>query len=307
MEEKDFDELLFEEKKNPKGAKNIIVGAIVVVAILIIVLIVWSFTKKPTINTSDSQDVQMEQIQDETDRGNRDVAKSEQDDRFEQIMKDVRNSMDKGEDANRNHDMQPEEQGLNASNLQTPDPQLQSANAKMGKMDQKPAFEDTQMEAPSMKTPEPMPMSKSAKETRAPKSGMDRLGYSDQNTVPTPSEVMKKKAESKLSSSKTNKHAAKPKSVAKPQVAKPQVTIDPQMQGTVATKGSYLQVGVFSKEPSKDLSKLLKKHPYRTQKTVINGQELTKYLIGPFENRAEANRYKVANPDIKFSFYYQVQ
>lgn len=296
MEEKDFDELLFEEKKNPKGAKNIIVGAIVVVAILIIVLIVWSFTKKPTINTSDSQDVQMEQIQDETDRGNRDVAKSEQDDRFEQIMKDVRNSMDKGEDANRNHDMQPEEQGLNASNLQTPDPQLQSANAKMGKMDQKPAFEDTQMEAPSMKTPEPMPISKSAKEARASKSGMDRLGYSDQNTVPTPSEVMKKKAGSKPLSSKINKHAAKP-----------QVTIDPQMQGTVATKGSYLQVGVFSKEPSKDLSKLLKKHPYRTQKTVINGQELTKYLIGPFENRAEANRYKVANPDIKFSFYYQVQ
>ncbi len=270
MEEKDFDELLFEEKKNPKNLKNIILGAIIVVAILIIALLVWSFSKDSNQSASDASNTQTEQIQDDTYG---DSIQHDHDDRFEQIMKDVRNSIDKdGAEIGNNQDIQP----LNQDS-QIPDPQLQ--NMHMGNNDEKHNLEDTQMEAPSMETPEFHPAMRP-----------------NENEIPTPDEVMKAK---KPAPKKPVHH---PKPVHKPA---PKLKLD--AQGEVAKPGSYLQIGVFSKTPGQELQKILKKHSYRTQEVWVNEQKLTKYLVGPFKNRSEASRYKTAHPDLKFSVYYEVK
>lgn len=65
--------------------------------------------------------------------------------------------------------------------------------------------------------------------------------------------------------------------------------------GSPATKGAYLQVGVFSKKPSKAFLSALKNHKYRTMSVTINNKKLVKYLIGPFKNRSEASDYKAKN------------
>ncbi|MDU7693082.1 MAG: hypothetical protein E7K04_02425 [Helicobacter sp.] len=76
--------------------------------------------------------------------------------------------------------------------------------------------------------------------------------------------------------------------------------------GSVAPKGSYLQLGVFSQTPSREFIRNIGKHPYRTLKVEINSQELTKYLVGPFDNRREANAYK-KDRGLKNAVYFEVK
>ena len=301
MEEKDFDELLFEEKKNPKNLKNIILGAIIVVAILIVALLIWSFSKDSN-QSADMESAQTEQIQDETYGDNthhdHDLA-SDHDDRFDQIMKDVRNSI--GKDGAETENTQ-EPLGQDS---QTPDPQLQGLH--MANNDEKQNVEDTQMEAPSMETPEFHP------------EGAIRP---DKHDVPTPDEVMKAKKphhpkpmhepEPKKPHHPKPMHEPEPKKPHHPKpmhkpAPKPAPKLDLDAQGEVAAAGSYLQIGVFSKMPGQELQKLLKKHSYRIQEVWVNEQKLTKYLVGPFKNRSEASRYKMAHPDLEFSIYYEVK
>ena len=284
MEEKDFDELLFEEKKNPKNLKNIILGAIIVVAILIVALLIWSFSKDSN-QSADMESAQTEQIQDETygDNTHHDHDMASDHDDFEQIIKNVRNSIDKdGAETENTQDFQSLGQ-----DSQTPDPQLQGLH--MANNDEKQNVEDTQMEAPSMETPEFHP------------EGAIRP---DKHDVPTPDEVMK----AKKPHHPKPMHKPEPKKPHHPKPApKPAPKLDLDAQGEVAAAGSYLQIGVFSKTPGQELQKLLKKHSYRIQEVWVNEQKLTKYLVGPFKNRSEASRYKMAHPDLKFSVYYEVK
>ncbi|WP_104697158.1 MULTISPECIES: SPOR domain-containing protein [unclassified Helicobacter] len=92
MEEKDFNELLFEEKKNPKNVKNVIIGAIGIVVVLTIALLVWSFTKNSHNNIIEqTQNTQTEHIADEFQDSSKDLSDNfNSDDRFEQILQDVR-------------------------------------------------------------------------------------------------------------------------------------------------------------------------------------------------------------------------
>lgn len=60
--------------------------------------------------------------------------------------------------------------------------------------------------------------------------------------------------------------------------------------GLVASRGYYLQVGAFSKKPNQMFLNKIAKYSYRTQNSVINGQSVTKYLIGPYSSKTEANR-----------------
>ena len=282
MEEKDFDELLFEEKKNPKNLKNIILGAIIVVAILIVALLIWSFSKDSN-QSADMESAQTEQIQDETygDNTHHDHDLASDHDDFEQIIKNVRNSIDK-DGAETENAQEPLGQ-----DSQTPDPQLQGLH--MANNDEKQNVEDTQMEAPSMETPEFHP------------EGAIRP---DKHDVPTPDEVMK----AKKPHHPKPMHKPEPKKPHHPKPApKPAPKLDLDAQGEVAAAGSYLQIGVFSKTPGQELQKLLKKHSYRIQEVWVNEQKLTKYRVGPFKNRSEASRYKMAHPDLKFSVYYEVK
>ncbi|PAF54138.1 hypothetical protein BKH42_02695 [Helicobacter sp. 13S00482-2] len=60
--------------------------------------------------------------------------------------------------------------------------------------------------------------------------------------------------------------------------------------GSNATPGYYLQVGVFNKTPNKVFMDKIKKYSYRTQTSILNGEMVTKYLIGPYKSKAEAHK-----------------
>ncbi|MDO7252715.1 SPOR domain-containing protein [Helicobacter cappadocius] len=60
--------------------------------------------------------------------------------------------------------------------------------------------------------------------------------------------------------------------------------------GSNATPGHYLQVGVFNKTPNKVFMDKIRKYTYRTQTSTLNGETVTKYLIGPYKSRAEADK-----------------
>lgn len=83
---------------------------------------------------------------------------------------------------------------------------------------------------------------------------------------------------------KTKKPVVKSKEVKQP-LAKPALK-----NGSNATAGHYLQVGVFNKTPNKAFLDKIKKYSYRTQTSILNGETVTKYLIGPYKSRNEASK-----------------
>ena len=302
MEEKDFDELLFEEKKDPKNVKKIILSAIAIVAILIIVLIIWSFTRNNDHQVKEDTVVQQqENIQDNlADRDNipsgeendhqnaNEFAKTDtisEDDRFNQIIQDIHNSDSSNQPANSLGD-------------QMTDPQMKEAMAPSSHPNPPlPPINDAQMDAPDMAMPQ------------------DPHHPMASDRVPTPDEVMKNHAaippkhpQPKPIAKPAEKSKVAPKPVAeKKSRPKPHTPHKNEKSGGIATKGSYLQIGALSNQPNKDFIALLKKHSYRTQKVEINGKTLTKYLVGPFKNRSEASRYKETHPELNFSIYYEVK
>ncbi|CBG40376.1 SPOR domain-containing protein [Helicobacter mustelae] len=75
-----------------------------------------------------------------------------------------------------------------------------------------------------------------------------------------------------------------------------------------ATAGSYLQMGAFAKQPNKTMQNTLMHHDFRTLEfTDHEGQKLTKYLIGPFKSRKQAEDYKQQHPELAHSIYYEVK
>lgn len=91
------------------------------------------------------------------------------------------------------------------------------------------------------------------------------------------------------------KQSVKPADKNKKPVAKSKETKQPLTKpaiknGSNATAGHYLQVGVFNKTPNKAFLDKIKKYSYRTQTSVLNGESVTKYLIGPYKSRNEASK-----------------
>ncbi len=244
MEEKDFNEMLLEDKKDNKNTKNIILGAIGVVVILIVLLIIWSLTRSsnPEQNAY-AEVVQTEQITQDSQDSN--DLNYQSDDRFDQIIQDVKNIGN--------------EQNHQAQMPLTDQASLDHSHSSM--QPKEPSMPDAQLQTST-----------------------------NQHT-----HVTKDKHEPVL----TKQASTQNKKTNKPQAKK--------METSPAQKGSYLQVGVFSKQPSKELFMMLKTHPYKTQEVVINGQQLTRYLVGPFQSRSQANQYKENHPELHFSVYFEVQ
>lgn len=188
-------------------------------------------------------------------------------DRFEQIIQDVRNG---NKDTIQLSEEASESDQANTPNLSAEQKSLsfdEQLNAALN-LKNKSNQTDVIEEFSEIKTDDDMLMPKSTPTKKEPKK-----------------ESMK---ESAYKNAKANKKDSAPK-------------------GSVATKGSYLQVGVFSKEPNKALLKMLKKYPYRTLNITINNQVLTKYLVGPFKSRTQANNYKQANPELEHAVYFEVK
>lgn len=78
--------------------------------------------------------------------------------------------------------------------------------------------------------------------------------------------------------------------------------------GDIATSGYYLQVGAFSKAPNRNFINKLDKYSYRTQEIMINSKVIVRYLIGPYNSRAAAQKdYDSVARNITTPVYLQVQ
>lgn len=78
----------------------------------------------------------------------------------------------------------------------------------------------------------------------------------------------------------------------KPVVTQPKVEKKPVVKTTTKPEGTFVQVGAFSKQPAqKYLDKIVNNgFAYTLYKVNINGKIYNKVLIGPYKNRAEAEK-----------------
>lgn len=96
----------------------------------------------------------------------------------------------------------------------------------------------------------------------------------------------------------------KPKQVAtattKPTItSSPRRTVNRLSNGDLAENGYYLQVGAFSKTPNKAFIDSINNYSYRIQEIMINSSVITRYLVGPYKSREEAQRdYERVSRDI---------
>lgn len=60
--------------------------------------------------------------------------------------------------------------------------------------------------------------------------------------------------------------------------------------GDIAERGHYLQVGAFSKTPSSDFLDAINQYSYRKQEIMINSKVITRYLVGPYASRNDAQK-----------------
>lgn len=78
--------------------------------------------------------------------------------------------------------------------------------------------------------------------------------------------------------------------------------------GDIAENGYYLQVGAFSKTPNRAFLDNLNNYSYRIQEIMINSNVITRYLVGPYKSREEAQRdYDRVSQDIGKPVYLLVQ
>lgn len=78
--------------------------------------------------------------------------------------------------------------------------------------------------------------------------------------------------------------------------------------GDIATSGYYLQVGAFSKAPNKDFIDKVNIYSYRIQEILINSKVITRYLIGPYKSKAEAQKdFANVSRDIATPIHLQIQ
>lgn len=78
----------------------------------------------------------------------------------------------------------------------------------------------------------------------------------------------------------------------KPVVTEPKVEKKPVVKTTTKPEGTFVQVGAFSKQPAqKYLDKIINNgFAFTIYKVNINGKIYNKVLIGPYKNRAEAEK-----------------
>lgn len=74
-------------------------------------------------------------------------------------------------------------------------------------------------------------------------------------------------------------------------ISKPKNTVRTSSKAS-KPKGTYVQVGAFSKQPAKKYIDNIKKQGlnYRIYKVEVNGKNYNKVLIGPYNNRSEAQK-----------------
>lgn len=138
----------------------------------------------------------------------------------------------------------------------------------------------------------------------------NNAGTSDTNTQPPvitqPAQPVIKQEPSKITMPN------KPARTATATTSKPIITSIPRRNtlnnGDIAESGYYLQVGAFSKAPNKDFISSINKYSYRIQEIMINSNVITRYLVGPYSSREDAQKdFDRVNRDIARPVFLQVQ
>lgn len=205
------------------------------------------------------------------------------DDRFQQILDDIRSR-------------DPKNPATQSTSTQTPNtPPL----ATPATQDPKPAQKPTQQQ-PSTKTTqttqnqpvlptnpatpkkqEPVKVAQTASTTAPANTNATKK---PEAAKPTPTPTQAPKPEPSKPAQATGSVANAFEGVATPRM-------DTSKNGQVAEKGFYVQVGSFANKPSEEFLKKISNYSYRVYAgTSSNGQSTTKYLIGPYNSRTEAGR-----------------
>ncbi|MFC3868117.1 SPOR domain-containing protein [Helicobacter equorum] len=89
------------------------------------------------------------------------------------------------------------------------------------------------------------------------------------------------------------------------QIPQTSLSVDKSRNGQVAQKGHYIQVGSFENTPNKEFLNKINNYSYR----VYGAQNTTKYLVGPYQSRTDANRdiLKLKTDMGDQVFYYEVK
>lgn len=205
------------------------------------------------------------------------------DDRFQQILDDIRN---RNGDSNQNTTQQP-------AAPSTPPLTTPTQNQP------KPTQQTTQPK-PTQQTSQNKPVLPN-NTTSTKKPELSKPAQTTSNTTST--NTTKKPEPAKSAPAPTQTQTPKPTQTATPTnsvanafegVATSPATTSPMdrsKNGQVATKGFYVQVGSFANKPSEEFLKKIGNYSYRVYAgTSSNGQQTTKYLIGPYNSRTEAAR-----------------
>ncbi|PAF52035.1 SPOR domain-containing protein [Helicobacter sp. 13S00477-4] len=124
------------------------------------------------------------------------------------------------------------------------------------------------------------------KENVVPEISKENNVAQDKNTQEK--KPVMKKDNSVVKASMPTKKENKPQ---KQTIVKPKQNVVPRAKnGSVASSGYYLQVGAFNKTPNKEFLNKISKFNYRTQTSMLNGQTITKYLVGPYSSKIEASK-----------------
>lgn len=195
------------------------------------------------------------------------------DDRFQQILDDIRNrNGDSNNQVAQNATQQP---SPSTSPLTTPTKQTTQPKPTQQTNQNQPVLPNNNATTPKKQEP-----TNTATTTKKPETA---------KSAPAPTQTQTPKPQPTQTATPTNSVANAFEGVAtSPATTSP---MDRSKNGQVATKGFYVQVGSFANKPSEEFLKKIGNYSYRVYAgTSSNGQQTTKYLIGPYNSRTEAAR-----------------
>ena len=211
------------------------------------------------------------------------------DDRFQQILDDIRNrNGDSNNQVAQNTTQQPTAPStppLTTPTQNQPKPTQQTTQPKPTQQtnQNQPVLPNN---TTSTKKPEPSKPAQTASNTTSTNTTKKP---EPAKSAPAPTQTQPPKPQPTQTATPTNSVANAFEGVAtSPATTSP---MDRSKNGQVATKGFYVQVGSFANKPSEEFLKKIGNYSYRVYAgTSSNGQQTTKYLIGPYNSRTEAAR-----------------
>lgn len=264
-EKKELNKILLGDENNHQSSKTkkmILMIIIAIVVILILLIIFWKMTREEPKEQSMTTDTSIEKMDalhsnealdnndDFENMSIDDMSKTEEENKFDKIVQDIKSKQ-------LANNQEASQNNTDQAKVQPKEEKpLVSQNVQSNAPEQKPQAKETLKET-----------KKVTKETKQPLASKAHEDKKVQKQTPPPAQKPKQKS-----------------------TATTPVKTSSAKNGSAASPGHYLQIGAFTKTPNKEFLEKISKYNYRTQTSLINGQTITKYLIGPYQSRTDANR-----------------